>query len=206
MVPSFFTPGGDPPPPVLFHGTCCEFEKFSDAALGKQSGAPSSSLGHFFSTNPTIAASFSLRPEVVDAAFDTLKGSSVLLNPRWVSTRSSNPYAEGSRVVLAVADLRNTASIEANEFAALVDQDEPLDWVAVRADLLAAGYDSIQIRKDPVLVEAAQLAYEYAADTWIALEGASIRLADDAEFHLAAGVASASMDTSQTPSVMPNRF
>lgn len=187
---------------MLFHGTCREFETFSDESIGSYTGAESSQLGHFLTTNPVIAASFTLHPDIVDQAYDTLKGSSVLLDPTWAARRNSNPYETGSKVMLVVADFRRPAVIEAKDYAAMVDDD--IDWIACRNALIEAGYDAIQVRRNPELVAVGLLCFEYAADTWIALNGTSLRRSKDAEFHRAAAVAAASLDPLQEPTPSPS--
>jgi len=45
-------------PIVVYHGTNKVFSSFSEDKLGKATGAPSASLGFFFSSNPAVASSY----------------------------------------------------------------------------------------------------------------------------------------------------
>lgn len=189
------------PPPILFHGTAGQpFTDFSDSALGRSSASPAARLGHYFSTSPDIAASFALHYSVLDRAYDTLSGSRVLLDPDWIGRRDverdEGAWLPGATVRLATAALHHIARVPAATFSEAVDEGFPdRDWALLRSHLLADGYDGVVIEADFEAFEAGDLCFEYAADTWVALRGSSLRLPNAAALGAAAAVAQGSIQS-----------
>lgn len=186
------------PPAVLFHGSTAAFEAFDDGMLGSISAAPSAALGHFLTSNPAIAASFTLRPEILDAAYDTLKGSSVLLDASWPLGRTENPFEAGAHVKYVVLNLRNPARIDAADYAELVDNE--MDWKECRLALMSKGFDGLLIARDAEKVEVGELCVEYAADTWVAFEGRSM------SWPLADGIGAAASVAEQSTAVTARTY
>ena len=162
----------------VHHGTSRDFAMFSDDWLGHGSGHPSAALGHFFSASFAVARSFCLQPDVVDMAYDGIRGSQALLDDAWLMRRGS-PWLDGAKVLKVGLQVGNAASIPARAFSNLVDEGaSENDWRHMRKHLLSLGHDSLLIKADVPAVESRALCMEYIADMWVALRPEWIEVID----------------------------
>lgn len=165
----------------VHHGTSCDFTTFSDDWLGHGSGHPSAVLGHFFSTSFAVARSFCLQPDVIDMAYDGIRGSQALLDDAWLARRE-HPWLDGARVLKAGLQVGNAASIPARAFFNLVDEGaSENDWRHMRKHLLSLGHDCLLIKADVPAVESKDLCMEYIADMWVSLRPEMVSVLDSWE-------------------------
>lgn len=133
---------------VAYHGTTAHFEQFEVGCAGV-SGSSTSSLGGFFSTDPAIAAHFTLKPDVVDAGYDSAAGSRSLLSHP--GRYDPMPFLDHARVAEVELVLERPYLMSAQAWADWVDDihgimtDPEADVKAFRQHLLDQGHDGIQI-------------------------------------------------------------
>jgi hypothetical protein len=133
--------------PRAYHGTTRAFDAF-DPAAPLASGSLTATFGTFFSTSAPIAEHFTLKPEVVDAGYDTEEGSRSLVRDPWRFDPA--PFQANARVIAADVILQRPLVMDALAWMALVDQVhstmEPDALVrAWRQSWEAAGHDGLLI-------------------------------------------------------------
>lgn len=130
----------------LYHGTTESFARFEET--GRCNGSPTGALGVFLTSDPRVAAHFTINSDVVDRGYDLIRGSRTLISDPW-TVASGHPFLPGARVLACSADVRNSFRMSAVEWMALVEAAQ--DWggdarlSAFRDGLLAAGHDGILI-------------------------------------------------------------
>lgn len=135
-------------PVKVFHGTNTDFSAFSNEKIGNRTGNKTATGGHFFSSNPEIAAIFAGEGKAV------FEGANV--RPAYLSMRAP--------LDLPAARFRDEFVRGDGNFEAYI------------AATKAEGYDGIRIVGDEKL-SADKYSKEYTADSWIAFEPAQIKSA-----------------------------
>lgn len=137
-------------------------------------------LGTFFSTSPRIAAHFVLKPEVIDAGYDSDEGSASLCQNPW--RFDDQPFLPSAQVLQCEAPAQmRWQELSALEWVEMVSTQEEEFFQALRDNALAAGFDGVRIRawdghsEHP---EFGRPCVEYYADTYVAFDPTAVRIAD----------------------------
>lgn len=166
---------------LVYHGTTRTFDVF-DPAPEQASGSLTATWGTYFSASPQIAAHFTLKPEVVDAGYDTDEGSRSLVRDPWQFDAA--PFQAGAQVLTAEVTLNNPKVMDAVTWVALVeDLHGDLDPMprarALRAAWEADGHDGLFIPAwDGHHTDADGMtpSVETDADTWVVFDAHSVRI------------------------------
>lgn len=167
---------------TCYHGTASPpFDRFRVGPSGDAgSGHNSARLGVFLTGCPRIAATFALKPDVIDKGYDTMAGSrSLLRNPY---AFDEDPFLPDAAVLTCEADLGHAFPISASAWCDLVDAaacGEPDPFGPLLAGARAAGCDHIAIaralpgERDSL---GCRPSMEYDAETWVVFDPAAVAI------------------------------
>lgn len=137
-------------------------------------------LGTFFSTSPRIAAHFVLKPEVIDAGYDSDEGSASLCRNPWFF--DDQPFSPSAQVLQCQApDQLRWQELSALEWVEMVSTQEEEFFQTLREDALAAGFDGIRIQAwdgQEEHPEFGRPCVEYYADTYVAFDPTLVSIVD----------------------------
>jgi hypothetical protein len=142
-------------PLTVYHGAGSSFAEFDGAKAGSSSGHSTAKAGHFFTTEPDIAAWFA--------------------GEEWTGWPPERGYAAGANVMPVYLAIRSPISISANEFLSrFVRGKESFEVFAAMARV--DGHDGIAIRGDEAMADRLG-GEEYSADAWVAFKPEQIKSA-----------------------------
>jgi hypothetical protein len=145
--------GPDGEPRVVYHGTMTDLDKFDMSKLGASTGHKSAQMGSFFSSNPSIAASF---------AGEKFEGWPV-----------KQTFEKGANLLPVYLSIKNPIEITAKEFLQRFVRGTESSS-NFRDAAKAAGFDGVLIKGDKNLAESFG-GDEYGADTYVAFEPNQIK-------------------------------
>lgn len=130
-----------------YHGTTRTFEAF-DRQADLASVSMTARLGVFLSASPEIAAHFTLKPEVLDAGYDSLEGSRSLIRNPWRYDRQ--PFLSNAHVLTVAFELNHPHRFDAISWMTLVDDFQGVTgaqthFEQMRQRWLEEGYDGLII-------------------------------------------------------------
>ena len=162
---------------MLYHGTVSEFDQFTLDPPGRNSPAPSRSLGVFLSNCPRIAAHFTLKDEVLDAGYDSHEGSPSLRNDPWQF--DADPFLEGACILHCAVDLTHPVHFSCLEWMTLVEEKGSDELQALRDAWLASGHDGL-------IVEAwdGQVEHPEHGKPCVEMHGATVVVFDPTRVHI----------------------
>ena len=180
----------------LFHGTSTKPAQFEKAppAVGGEGFAWSATrcLGIFFSECPRIAAHFALRPEVVDAGYDTPQGSALLRKDPW--RLSPDPFQPAAEVLTCrLPDEVRLFPVPLLEWIDLCETRDATFWLTWRRELQARGFEGLRVEGwdgESEHPEFGPPCVEYHAPTVVCFDARAVRIVDRAPAAAAWGVPS----------------
>lgn len=172
-----------------YHGTLTDFDQF---ALDQPSVSASwtSRLGLFFSESAPIAAHFTLKANVVDAGYDSVRGSRSLLEHP--GRFDPEPFLPGARVISVELNLVHPHIMSAVEWTRWVEsvhgeKEGEASVIAFRQTLQAAGHDGLKVEAwDGHLPQADDLTpcVETDAPLWVAFSPDTVRIQSSEPAHV----------------------
>lgn len=130
-----------------YHGTTQTFETF-DRLADQASGSITAQLGVFVSASPQIAAHFTLKPDVLDAGYDSHEGSRSLIRDPWRYDRQ--PFLPNAHVLDVAFDFNRPKHLDAIAWMTLVDGLQGVNGAQAQVERLReawleAGHDGLII-------------------------------------------------------------
>lgn len=144
-------------PTVVYHGTLSNFDAFDPAMLGGHTDHPTADFGFFFSSDPRVAAIFTLAVENLDESD---------LEPQ------PDSYHPAAALMPVYLSIQNPKVISASAFVELVERCTGREVRALREQYEREGHDGILIRRARKYRNA-----ETVGDTWVAFRPEQIKSA-----------------------------
>ncbi len=171
---------------LLFHGTCHPFSAFQATGPGPAASlegdvgvySHSRALGTFFSGHPRTAAHFTLRPEVLDAGFDSDEGSASLCYDPWQFDPA--PFEPSAELLICQApEGARWHEVPLMRWMEMVAEEGPTFFDRLRADLSAQGFDGVIIPAwdgRSASADYGQPCVEYFAPTYVLFDASGVSI------------------------------
>lgn len=163
---------------LAYHGSLRRFDTFQSHPDQRMTRSPTARFGTFCIEDPRIAASFTLRPHVLNAGYRSPQGSRSLWEDPWAL--DEDPFDRGASVAEVEVRLIHPKTLSALTWVDIVEQARVSPEKAQHhlERWQAAGHDGLRIDawNPDEFAPSGQPSLETDAITWVAFHPSALRI------------------------------